>query len=486
MIRARDAVMHTVYTITVVGLLSAAPSSAQQRIELPAEDRPLEASFEELHRIGSVGGQEWEQFGNVSSVAFDGAGRLYVLDSQVKRIFLVDTDGTLIREIGRVGDGPGEFRNITGMGIMEDGRLAVRDLRHRAYHVFDPNGDFERMVRMGGDPSVTIAGLLIAQRGANAVITTPIGSRAFATTMNTPDGQIPRRDPATSRPIERVSLAGEEIVTDTLVDGWLPTGREGVGPNIFGLPRPLTFNPRLHWGVLPDGSVAFADSTTYAIKIAAAGTGISRVLTRPFPPEPMTDRRIRAEKNRRLRELEAIPDEEPSRTGSVRNGEPVRRDPEVERGRRRENIENLEFFYEVPVIRGLFVGWGGTIWVQRRGAEPASDSGPVDLLMPDGRYLGSLLADGAEIPDAFGHDGLAAFIETDEFGSEDRGGRVAVGGNSLIRDVPVESGLDPRGRPGDVSTIWAKAMSPPSPARTPTLGGDTTGPTGIVVPDDRQ
>ncbi|MDE2795312.1 MAG: 6-bladed beta-propeller [Gemmatimonadota bacterium] len=404
------------WAVTILSFLSVGLSSAQERIDLPAEDRRLEATFEELYRIGSLSGQDWEQFGDVSTVAFDGAGRLYVLDGQVERIFLVDGGGTLVRQVGREGDGPGEFRDITGMVAMEDGRLVVRDLTHRAYHVFDPNGDFERMVRMGGNPSLTIAGLLMAQRGANAVITTPHGSRAFATTMNTPDGRIPRRDPATSRPIELVSLAGEEIVTDTMVDAWLPPGREGVGPNIFGLPRPLTFDPRLHWGVLPDGSVAFADSTTYAIKIAAAGTGISSVLTRPFTPEPMTGPRIREEKNRRLRELEAIPDEELSRTGSVINGEPVRRDPGVERERRRENIENLEFFYEVPVIRGLFVGWDGTIWVRRRGEEPASNNGPVDLLMPDGRYLGTLPADGAEIPDAFGPDGLAAFIETDELG----------------------------------------------------------------------
>ena len=407
--------MNTACTVTILSLLPVGSATAQEVIELTGEDRWLEASFEELYRIGSVGGREWEQFGNVSSVAFDGTGRLYVLDGQADRIFLVDTDGKLIREVGREGDGPGEFRDITGMVAMDDGRLLVRDLRHRAYHLFDPNGDFERMVRMGGNPSLTLAGLLLTQRGANAVITTPIGSRAFASVMDTPDGQLPRRDPATSRPIELVSLAGEEIVTDTIVDAWLPPGREGVGPSILGLPRPLTFDPKLHWGVLPDGSVAFADSTTYAIKIAAPGTGVSRVLTRPFAPEAMTDRRIRDEKNRRLRELEAIPDEELSRTRSTINGQPVRRDPDVERGRRRERIENLEFFREVSVIRGLFVAWDGTIWVRRRGEEPESD-GPVDLLMPDGRYLGSFPTDGVDIPDGFGPDGLAAFIETDELG----------------------------------------------------------------------
>lgn len=410
-----ESMIRTAFRITVLCLVAASPSSARQLIEVPGQDRRIEVSFEELYRIGTLGGEEWEQFGDVTSVAFDGAGRLYVLDGQVNRIFLVDADGMLIRQIGREGDGPGEFRNITDFVAMEDGRLVVRELRRRAYHVFDPNGDFERMVRMGGNPSVAIAGLLIAQRGADAVITTPIGSRAFATAMIATDGGISPRDPATSRPIELVSLAGDEIVTDTIVDGWLPPGREGEGPSLFGLPRPLTFNPGLYWGVLPDGSVAFADSTAYAIKIAAAGTGISHVLTRPFTPEPMTGRRVRDEKNRRLRELAAIPDEELSRTGSIVNGQPVRRDPDEERQRRRERIENMEFFSEVPVISGLFVAWDGTIWVRRRGEEPESD-GPVDLLMADGTYLGSFPADGVEIPDAFGPDGLAAFIESDELG----------------------------------------------------------------------
>ena len=416
MTSVRPTMIRTAWGITVLCLVSAGPSAAQQVIEVPGEDRWLEVDFEELYRIGSVGGQEWEQFGNVTSVAFDGAGRLYVFDSQVDRIFLVDTGGTLIRAIGREGDGPGEFRSIRGWVAMEDGRLVVRDLGHRAYHVFDPNGDFERMVRMGGNPSLTIAGLLLAQRGANAVITTPIGSRAFATAMETPGGQIPRRDPATSRPIELVGLDGEEIVTDTIFDGWLPPGRGEGASNMFGLPTPLTFNPMLHWGVLPDGSVAFADSTTYAVKIAVAGMGISRVLTRPIAPEPMTDRLIRAERNRRFRDLDAIPDEELGGVRGIVNGQPIRRDPDEERQRRRERIENMEFFEEVPVIRGLFVSWDGTIWVRRRGEEPASNNGPVDLLAPDGRYLGSYRTGAIEIPDAFGPGGLAAFIETDELG----------------------------------------------------------------------
>ena len=39
----------------------------------------------------------------------------------------------------------------------------------------------------------------------------------------------------------------------------------------------------------------------------------------------------------------------------------------------------------------------------------------TDLITADGRYLGSLPADGVRIPDAFGPDGRAAIIELDEY-----------------------------------------------------------------------
>ena len=55
--------------------------------------------------------------------------------------------------------------------------------------------------------------------------------------------------------------------------------------------------------------------------------------------------------------------------------------------------------------------------MQRRGDEPASD-GPIDLLTTDGRYMGSYRTGATKIPDAFGPNGLAAFIETDELGVE--------------------------------------------------------------------
>ncbi|MCY3603779.1 MAG: hypothetical protein OXH12_11950, partial [Chloroflexi bacterium] len=59
-----------------------APAAAQEVIELPTEDRQLNPALDEVYRVGSALGEDWEQFGNVRRVAFDAAGQLYVFDNQ--------------------------------------------------------------------------------------------------------------------------------------------------------------------------------------------------------------------------------------------------------------------------------------------------------------------------------------------------------------------------------------------------------------------
>ena len=42
--------------------------SAQEIIQLPAEDEWLAADFEEVYRVGSVAGEDWEQFAKIVSL----------------------------------------------------------------------------------------------------------------------------------------------------------------------------------------------------------------------------------------------------------------------------------------------------------------------------------------------------------------------------------------------------------------------------------
>ena len=79
----------------------------------------------------------------------------------------------------------------------------------------------------------------------------------------------------------------------------------------------------------------------------------------------------------------------------------------------RERIQNRGFYPEIAVTRRLAAGWGGLLWLERSRVNP-DEPGPIDLFTAAGEYRGTIADDGARIPDAFGPDGLVAYIERDE------------------------------------------------------------------------
>ena len=115
----------------------AGPIAAQEVIELPAEDRPLDAGFEEIYRLGSLDGGGWDTFGSVAGVGFDGAGNLYILDTRAVRIYVVDLQGHLVRQFIGEGEGPGEFG-----GKQLRGRAGVRRHAGRAGAAFKPSREW--------------------------------------------------------------------------------------------------------------------------------------------------------------------------------------------------------------------------------------------------------------------------------------------------------------------------------------------------------
>ena len=64
----------------------------------------------------AVTGEDWERFGRIGSLAFDGAGNLHIFDEQAQLVHVVGTDGGLIRQLGGPGEGPGEF-STSGAGV---------------------------------------------------------------------------------------------------------------------------------------------------------------------------------------------------------------------------------------------------------------------------------------------------------------------------------------------------------------------------------
>ena len=203
---------------------TAGPLAAQEVIELPAEDRLLEADFEEVYRVGSVVGGGWDTFGQIGDVAFDGAGNLYIFDMQALRITVVDRTGTLVRRIGGRGEGPGEFQSDVGgllhMVVMPDGRAVVYTWSRGAFVVFRTDGEFERTFRIAGGAMTSFMGMQVLP-GTNGVLATSPVLR--------PTNETGTR--RSSRAVERFLLDGYRAVIDTVAEAWNPSGRTiGVRP----------------------------------------------------------------------------------------------------------------------------------------------------------------------------------------------------------------------------------------------------------------
>ena len=392
--------------------------SAQESVELPGRDRAIAPEPVHAYSVGSITGEEWETFGEVSRVAFDGQGNLYVLDRQNFRVVVVDPEGNFVREVGTEGDGPGELRFPMGLVVAPDGGIAIMDMGHQAFVVYDSDGGFVSNARNDFQSGVMGGDIHYHPRGG--AIGTAAGIRM---TVNSGRQEI---SGGGSAPVRFVPFAGGGD-PEQLYEAWrLPRAAPSGGRSTIstggggsfsmrGMSAARAFEPALLTGVLPDGRIVLADSSAYALKLIGGEGGLQSVIRRPIAPRPVTRR---DEEARQLENLESGEGGRPvimmQTMGGGGGGTTQRIGGDAMSDMMRERIEGMVFADEVPVIADLAVDWEGRIWVERTGRRVGED-GPTDLITADGQYLGTIAVDGMRIPDAFGPGGLLAYIETDEF-----------------------------------------------------------------------
>ena len=395
--------------------------------EATAQDRPLAAEFEEVYRVGGLNAPTWAQFsdrwfGRALPMGFDAAGNLHVLDPDASQVVVIDSRGELVRTVGRKGEGPGEFIRPIELGVWRDGRFVVMDVGHQAFQIFGPDGGLDDFVKTGREPIMTRFLATRVDPGEDAMIVQgPPPNPARWAIAESVTGTKPE-DRADDRGLERLNLRGDVMTVEPVLQAWRIPREEDEWPGpedlrnasrsdlarmaseIESMRRFL--DPELLWDVLPDGIIAYSDSSAYAIKLARAGGPVIDVLRRPFPVESVTQRirsAVIAEQVRIEREYIA---EHAYLAGET----PIR---ELYNESRLQ-IENGEFFAEVPVVRGVRATWEGGLWIRRRGAEPWDNEGPIDVFGADRGYVGTFPAGALEMPAAFGPDGLVAFWELDE------------------------------------------------------------------------
>jgi len=98
-------------------------------------------------RIGTLAGGEATQFTNLLDARRLSDGSLLVAESGDVRVRLFDVEGSFLRWIGSVGEGPGEYARVGGIGVLEGDTIWVQDQGREAFVLFRPDGTFVRSFR---------------------------------------------------------------------------------------------------------------------------------------------------------------------------------------------------------------------------------------------------------------------------------------------------------------------------------------------------
>ena len=316
---------------------------------------------EEDLRIGVIDGDPVRQFGRISGIAVDGAGRVYVLDRQAREIRVFDGDGGFVRTIGRPGGGPGELSSPSAVLIGAGDTIFVPDTRNGRVQRFLPDG-----LDAGSFPIALAGGIPMEWRiRPDGMLLVEV--RTLPATRATPGNER----------ILVLALAPDGEIRDTVIE--MPVGEAMRIEN--GQPRMTVFAPEPMWAPLADGRLAVGRSSEYRLEVLTRDGRLERVVERQFERLPFSESDHRA-LERLLREQ--FEDQPPSQ-GTARM------------------LESLRYADHHPVFAALYGGPEGTLWVQRArhvtSLEPADmedfnvraiGAPEYDVFDRAGRFLGSL------------------------------------------------------------------------------------------------
>lgn len=103
---------------------------------------------EEVLRIGSVEGDDATALFGLMAARKLSDGRIALLNAGSSEVRLFSSGGEPELQFGRQGDGPGEFRNVWTLQVLEGDTLVIGNYRPWQFSFFTASGEFVRAVEM--------------------------------------------------------------------------------------------------------------------------------------------------------------------------------------------------------------------------------------------------------------------------------------------------------------------------------------------------
>ena len=158
------------------GILIAENELAQLAVsDWSLEDQPVLS-------IGTVDGDSAYAFFRVISIDRLSDGSLLVTQAGPPHLRIFSADGAFVRSIGRVGDGPGEFRSVSSVQVLDADTIMVFDPRNRRISLSDRSGVISESVNLDA-----ASGLLAVHRLPTGRFLT-VGSPDGRAQMSLPPG----------------------------------------------------------------------------------------------------------------------------------------------------------------------------------------------------------------------------------------------------------------------------------------------------------
>jgi len=316
--------------------------------------------------IGTLEGADEYVLGRPQAMAVGENGMILVLDSQVPVVRMYRPSGTHLRDLGKEGSGPGEYRSPDGVAVLPDGRILVRDPPNSRIAVFDESGSYLYQWHLsGGFNSGT---RFYVDHGGNSYVTALLDRNLdpwdwrMALIRYSPEGEILDTIPEPTWDFDPPQLTAS---------------REGSSSS-----RDVPFSAEVATGFSPEGYWIGGLSTRYRIDLFRSESQVLR-LEKDWVPVSVLPEEAEEQRRRTIQGFQR-------QYGSWRwNGPGI---PDAK-----------------PPFKEVFVSWEGNIWValsttgvlamteqEARAEEAASGRTPLSFVEPwafdvfssEGEYLG--------------------------------------------------------------------------------------------------